>query len=58
MRTYHGFEDDLELSRGCGPDGLLAQRQQAGDGHMRSSGIVGPLHGWVLGSARMLAVLV
>lgn len=37
-----GFECGPELSRGCGSLGLLAQRQQAGDGQMGSAGIVRP----------------
>lgn len=51
-----GFEGGQELS-GCGSVGLVAQRQQAGHGYMRSVGIVGPLHGRLLGSTRMLAIL-
>ena len=51
-----GFEGGQELS-GCGSVGLVAQRQQAGHGYMRSAGIVGPLHGRLLGSTRMLAIL-
>ncbi|WP_211203220.1 GNAT family N-acetyltransferase [Candidatus Competibacter phosphatis] len=51
-----GFEGGQDLS-GCGSVGLVAQRQQAGHGYMRSVGIVGPLHGRLLGSTRMLAIL-
>ncbi|MCB1796913.1 MAG: Flp pilus assembly complex ATPase component TadA, partial [Candidatus Competibacteraceae bacterium] len=53
---HQGFEGGQELS-GCGSVGLVAQRQQAGHGYMRSVGIVGPLHGRLLGSTRMLAIL-
>ena len=53
---HQGFEGGQELS-GCGSVGLVAQRQQAGHGYMRSAGIVGLLHGRLLGSTRMLAIL-
>jgi hypothetical protein len=56
VEEHQGFEGGQELSD-CGSVGLVAQRQQAGHGYMRSAGIVGPLHGRLLGSTRMLAVL-